>query len=87
MNIATVLEVVADRWAAAGVTPADQAGPDVSPEIHLLVGAVIATSLLMERKIVDGATAWRTRLGKVLSGPQTPMSGEPPKRSEEIVVA
>ena len=87
VNIAAVPEVVADRWAASGVTLADQAGPDVSPEIHLLVGADIATSPLMERKIVDGATAWRTRLGWVLSGPQTPLSRELPKRSEEIAVA
>ena len=88
VNIAAVSAVVADRWASSGVTLADQAGPDVSPEILLLLGADIAASLLKERKVVDGATAWRTSLGWVLSGPQiADKRSEATEPPEEIVVA
>jgi len=57
------------KWRAHGIELADQCHPDVPDEIHVLVGADYANSILDEKKEVDGQVVWKTKLGWMLSGP------------------
>ena len=69
VDIEAVPSALVEQWRNEGVDLTDAAKADVDPEIHVLLGAEVANDLLLERTVSSrGETAWKTKIGWVLSG-------------------
>ena len=61
--------VVNQHWERHGISLSDRAGGCPSSDIHLLIGADYSNQFLHEKVQIGGATAWRSEIGWILSGP------------------
>ena len=69
VDIEAVPSALVEQWRNEGVDLTDVAKADVDPGIHVLLGAEVANDLLFERTVSSrGETAWKTKIGWVLSG-------------------
>ena len=69
VDIEAVPSALVEQWRNEGVDLTDAAKADVDPGIHVLLGAEVANDLLLERTVSSrGETAWKTKIGWVLSG-------------------
>ena len=80
-NLPVDIEVVpnglVEQWKAKGVTLTDSPAADVDPGIHVLLGADVASDLLVQKVVSErGESAWRTKIGWVLSGKRAPQPHE-----------
>ena len=57
------------RWAKRGIELSDQPLEGVPDAIHILIGADYADEILIEKHQHGGETAWRSKLGWIMSGP------------------
>ena len=71
LEINPVSTTVIEKWREQGVSLSDTPHSDIPAEIHVLLGADVANSILIGKKTVDKSTVWNTELGWVLSGPDT----------------
>ena len=59
-----VPNVLVKQWKAEGVLLTDSAAADVDPGIHVLLGADVASDLLVQKVVSErGESAWRTKIG------------------------
>ena len=80
-NLSVDIEVVpnglVEQCKAEGVTLTDSAAVDVDPGIHVLLGADVASDLLVQKVVSErGESARKTRIGWVLSGKRAPQPHE-----------
>ena len=61
--------VVNQHWERHGISLSDRAGGCPSSDIHLLIGTDYSNKFLHEKVQIGGATAWRSEIGWILSGP------------------
>ena len=74
VNIEPVSTTTMQRWRERDIELADQQSAD--EQVHLLIGADQAYTVLQEKRVVDGEAAWSTKLGWMLSCPQKGTEGE-----------
>ena len=87
-NIGPVSSELRDLWLAEGVSLTDTVNECEEPhDIHLLLGADVASQLLLEKRTIRGSVAWKTELGWVLSGPQTITQSQHDGNPVEAVVS
>ena len=69
MRFPPVAKATICQWKASGINLSDQPGEGTSNDVHLLIGADHCNDILLQKRVVNGNTAWETEIGWVLSGP------------------